>query len=313
MEENYKIYAHVNKENGKIYIGQTGQENVNDRWDSGHGYKNCVVFNRAIQKYGWNNFVHIVLFENLSLDMANIVEVELIKKYKSNNNRFGYNINSGGRNCKMSESTKEKLRQMKLGTHASLETRRKLSEHWQKYGHPFTGRHHSEMTKFKISMANKGHRISDKQKMFLSDKFSGEGNPFYGKSHTDDTKNILRKKTIERYKHEENPFKGKKHSNESKEKMSNAHKEIPKEKHGRYGKHNSDNTINAIRQANNKAVNQYDKNMNYINTYESGVSAAKAVGCSKDAISHCCRGKSKTCMGYIFRYVEEMEVSNLVG
>lgn len=38
--ENYKIYVHINKINGKIYIGQTGQENVKDRWDSGWGINN---------------------------------------------------------------------------------------------------------------------------------------------------------------------------------------------------------------------------------------------------------------------------------
>ena len=80
--ENYKIYVHINKINGKIYIGQTGQENVKDRWDSGWGYKQCVAFNNAINKYGWNNFQHIVLIDRLTLEMANIIEEELIKKYE---------------------------------------------------------------------------------------------------------------------------------------------------------------------------------------------------------------------------------------
>ena len=75
--ENYKIYVHINKINGKIYIGQTGQENVKDRWDSGWGYKQCVAFNNAINKYGWNNFQHIVLIDRLTLEMANIIEEEL--------------------------------------------------------------------------------------------------------------------------------------------------------------------------------------------------------------------------------------------
>lgn len=94
--ENYKIYVHINKINGKIYIGQTGQENVKDRWDSGWGYKQCVAFNNAINKYGWNNFQHIVLIDRLTLEMANIIEEELIKKYKSTNSKYGYNIRPGG-------------------------------------------------------------------------------------------------------------------------------------------------------------------------------------------------------------------------
>ena len=42
------------------------------------------TFNNAINKYGWNNFKHVVLIDGLSLEMANIVEEELIKKYSSN-------------------------------------------------------------------------------------------------------------------------------------------------------------------------------------------------------------------------------------
>lgn len=44
----YKIYAHINKTNGKIYIGQTCRENVNQRWRNGNGYVNNVSFYRAI-------------------------------------------------------------------------------------------------------------------------------------------------------------------------------------------------------------------------------------------------------------------------
>ena len=78
----YKIYVHVNKVNGKIYIGQTKSENLNRRWNTdGSGYKTNTHFWNAIQKYGWDNFNHVVLIEDLSLEEANLIEEELIKKY----------------------------------------------------------------------------------------------------------------------------------------------------------------------------------------------------------------------------------------
>jgi len=52
---NYTIYIHKNKINGKVYIGQTGQD-PKKRWDNGNGYKTCSRFWNAIQKYGWDNF-----------------------------------------------------------------------------------------------------------------------------------------------------------------------------------------------------------------------------------------------------------------
>ena len=58
-------------------------------------------------------------------------------------------------------------------------------------------------------------------------------NPFYGKHHTEETKEVLSNLAKERYLDEDNPFYGKYHTNESKKKMSEAHKKIPKEKHGR--------------------------------------------------------------------------------
>ena len=80
---NYKIYVHINKINGKIYIGQTCRKNVKARYGkNGIQYQKCPRFWNAIQKYGWDNFEHIVLIENLTQEIADIVEVELIEKYK---------------------------------------------------------------------------------------------------------------------------------------------------------------------------------------------------------------------------------------
>lgn len=95
----YKIYVHVNKINNKIYIGQTNRKNVYTRFGkNGIQYKKCPYFWNAIKKYGWNQFKHIVLFENLTSEMANLIEIELIKKYKSNIPDYGYNLAKGGSN-----------------------------------------------------------------------------------------------------------------------------------------------------------------------------------------------------------------------
>ena len=50
----YTVYKHINKLNGKVYVGQTSL-GVNDRWKNGKGYKNGI-FRNAIKKYGWDNF-----------------------------------------------------------------------------------------------------------------------------------------------------------------------------------------------------------------------------------------------------------------
>ena len=110
MNRDYKIYVHINKVNGKIYIGQTMQPAETRFGLEGQRYKGCRKFWNAIQKYGWNNFEHIILMENLSLDEANIIEEELIKKYKTTDSRYGYNLSSGGLNRICSEETKDLLR-----------------------------------------------------------------------------------------------------------------------------------------------------------------------------------------------------------
>ena len=94
-EHNYTVYMHKNKTNGKVYIGITKQK-PKYRWHNGEGY-NHQVFKRAIDKYGWRNFEHIILFEHLSKEQAEQEEIKLIAKYKSNQKEFGYNISKGGK------------------------------------------------------------------------------------------------------------------------------------------------------------------------------------------------------------------------
>ena len=107
-ERCYKIYVHTNKSNGKKYIGQTKQS-LNQRFRSGEGYKQSPKFYGAIQKYGWDGFEHNLLFDNLTLEEANKKEEELIKKYNTINDLYGYNIAYGGDNHDISEETIKKI------------------------------------------------------------------------------------------------------------------------------------------------------------------------------------------------------------
>lgn len=91
----YCVYCHINKINGKRYVGQTSQQ-VKKRWNYGYGYKNCPYFYRAIQKYGWNNFQHIILEESLSLEQAEIKEKYYIKLFQTTDVKKGYNLTCGG-------------------------------------------------------------------------------------------------------------------------------------------------------------------------------------------------------------------------
>lgn len=111
----YKVYMHKNKINSKVYIGITLQP-VNQRWRNGTNYTKNPIFNRAIKKYGWNEFEHIVLFDNLTKEEAEAKEIELIKLYKSTNPNHGYNIENGGNtNGKHSKETLRKMSENQKG------------------------------------------------------------------------------------------------------------------------------------------------------------------------------------------------------
>lgn len=149
MIKSYCIYKHTNKINGKVYIGQTCQK-PEYRWGKdGNGYKMSSRFYSAITCYGWDNFEHEILVENLTKEEADILEQELIEKYKSNNLEFGYNLDSGGKNKEVSEETKQKQS-------ISAQNRPIVSEETkQKLSTVSKGIKRSEETKQKMSEAAK--------------------------------------------------------------------------------------------------------------------------------------------------------------
>ena len=66
----YYVYQHINKINGKRYIGITKQ-NPESRWGTdGANYKSSPYFYSAIQKYGCDNFSHDILFNCLTKEEA---------------------------------------------------------------------------------------------------------------------------------------------------------------------------------------------------------------------------------------------------
>ena len=157
----WRVYIHIvpkaisSYDYDKYYVGITNQKNITGRWKSGDGYK-TQPFYRAIQKYGWDNFEHEIIAENLTEDEAKNFEIFLIKELGSKG-KYGYNMTFGGDGVTGVDRCGEK--------------------------NSFYGKMHTEETKEKMSKSRAG-------------KYTGETNSFYGKKHTDDCKikmSLLRK------------------------------------------------------------------------------------------------------------------------
>lgn len=165
----YSIYVHINKINKKIYIGQTCRK-PEYRWGKeGKNYFN-QYFGKAIIKYGWDNFDHIILFHNLSLEEANIIEKELIKKYDSTNPSRGYNREEGGHSSLFSEETKKNISILR-------------KNFWDSES-GFQKREEFRQNMITFYQTEEGQKMKEFQKQ----RMSGENNPMYGKHHTEEVK-----------------------------------------------------------------------------------------------------------------------------
>ena len=151
MNKPYTVYRHTSP-SGKVYIGITKRNPVR-RWNNGKGYRSQIVFDRAIQKYGWDNFKHEILFSDLSKEEAEAKEVELIKLHMATDAKHGYNVENGG-NC---------------GEKHSLETRMKISAANKGRSTWAKGRHFTEKHKNNLREANLHKQKGSKPILQLDD------------------------------------------------------------------------------------------------------------------------------------------------
>lgn len=173
----WTVYKHTCP-NGKIYIGITGQI-PKLRWRRGLGYRQCPHFYPAIEKYGWENIKHEILFEGLTKEESEQKEIELIAEYKSNQREYGYNIANGGNAAgSCSEKTRKLIGQKSKGRIPNEEARNKMSlarkgiqfteEHRRKISIALKGKnrgkHPNEETRAKLSAVHKGKPKSEEMK-----------------------------------------------------------------------------------------------------------------------------------------------------
>ena len=126
----WKVYVHINRENGKRYVGITSQK-PEYRWNYGHAYKRNQHFSAAIDKYGWDSFDHIVLFDHLTEQEAKKKEQDLIALWETRDRSKGYNTTAGGEGTTgfvPSNELREKWSEIRTGMKRSDETRAKLAE-----------------------------------------------------------------------------------------------------------------------------------------------------------------------------------------
>ena len=160
----YTVYDHVSP-SGKHYIGITSRR-PEKRWGrNGCHYKNNQHFISAIMKYGWDNFQHNIIAENLTEEEACQMEIELINHYKSIG--LTYNKNPGGL-CSpelVREKISKKL-QNKPTKVVSNETREKIRQ-------SLLGRHVTPESDLKRSLTLKGHTTTTQCKALIALRNSG--------------------------------------------------------------------------------------------------------------------------------------------
>lgn len=241
----------------------------------------------------------------------------------------------------LSEEHKRKLSESLKGRKPSEETLRKRSEALKGEKNPNYEKHLSEETKKKMSESLKGRKHSEETKKKISNAIKGENNPFYGKTHSEES----RKKMSESHKGQ---LVGASHPNSKKiaqydlqgcflrfwDCINDAKRELNIDSNGiincckgiqkkasgfiwRYAEDEiTDEYIawcNELHSGGNqkKPIAQYSMNNEFIYLFGSITEAGTVTGIDKGSISACCRGKSKTAGGFIWKYYndENIEVS----
>ena len=305
-------YMVTNKINGKVYVGSHSwdKEGIDPNY-----YGSGTAITRAVKKYGKENFQVEVLYYYNTIEECRADEERILTEYDVKNCPHSYNLKNSAigftsKDVKgriLSEEHKQKISQANkgknnsqygkrgkdspnYGKHHTAESRKKMSEAQKGEKHPLYGKHLSEETRKKISQAHKGKTVSEETRKKISQAFKGEKHPLYGKRGKD------------------SPRYGKHHTEDAKRKMSESKKG---ENNPNYGKHptHTEETRKKLSEANNyrkTPIVAIDKN-GKVKIFESKRECARQLNLNRGNIYNCLRGRCKTCKGYTFKYVEELE------
>lgn len=141
----YHIYGIINKDNSKIYIGQTKRGYRRRFVEHKCPGDQSLYLRNAIQKHGRDAFECELLDIAYSQDEANYKERMWIMALGTYKRDKGYNISMGGGIQNMSEETKHKMSESRRGE-----------------GNSFYGKHHTEDAKQRMSKSKKGMYALDK-------------------------------------------------------------------------------------------------------------------------------------------------------
>lgn len=161
------LYMHT-APNNKRYIGITTQKFQYRCGKGGKKYCANTYFWRAIQKYGWDNFKHEILFENLTYEDACKLEQQLIAQYKTTDERFGYNLSSGGELSAIGSKRTDVQRQRYSESKKGVKNPQYNKPSWNR-GIPCREETREKLRKANRgnSSPNKGKHLSEEQKRHL--------------------------------------------------------------------------------------------------------------------------------------------------
>lgn len=201
------IYITTNMINGKKYVGRCCLETTRK-----NSWKNYLgsgkVLEKAIKKYGRENFSRTIISFAYTNEELNKQEMELIKFLDASNSDDYYNISDKYYYNFWEHATELEKKQLKekmsknsfwnTATEEDIQKRKEALRN-QALGenNPFYNKKHTAETLRKLSESHKGKTCGDDNVKYWKGK-TGELHHFYGKHHSDKSKKQMSKSAKDR-------------------------------------------------------------------------------------------------------------------
>jgi len=184
-DKDYYVYKTTNIINGKFYIGKRKYRKKDEKWYLGSG----IYLNRAIKKYGIENFKKEIIEWCSSSEEVNNKERFWIAKLDALNQKIAYNIAPGGDGGFLGEEVSKriglKLKGRKLPKEVcekmskAMKGKKKSKEHIEKVRKALTGRKRTEkeienMSKAALKLYEEGFESPVQISIYQYDLESGD-------------------------------------------------------------------------------------------------------------------------------------------